>query len=47
MIRQWEQEKPGRSDLIMRSLQNVVPSHLADNGLFDFKNLAAEVIENE
>jgi len=36
MIQQWEQETPGRSDLIMRSLQNVVPSHLADNLLYDF-----------
>ncbi len=42
MIRQWEQEKPGRSDLIMRSLQNVVPSHLADSELFDFKKLQIE-----
>lgn len=41
MIQQWEQENPGRSDLIMRSLQNVVPSHLADNELFDFKSLSA------
>lgn len=39
MIRQWEQEFPGRSELIMRSLQNVVPSHLADNKLFDFQFL--------
>ena len=39
MIQQWEQENPGRSDLIMRSLQHVVPSHLADSGLFDFQSL--------
>lgn len=39
MIAQWEQEMPGRTDLIMRSLQNVVPSHLADNALFDFSSL--------
>jgi len=39
MIQQWEQETPGRSEIIMRSLQNVVPSHLADIKLFDFKNL--------
>ena len=41
MIQQWEQENPGRSDLIMRSLQNVVPSHLADTELFDFNSLSA------
>lgn len=40
MIRQWEQETPGRADIIMRSLQNVVPSHLVDENLFDFKALA-------
>ncbi|GMR01136.1 MAG: tRNA 2-thiocytidine(32) synthetase TtcA [Gammaproteobacteria bacterium] len=39
MIQQWEQETPGRSEIIMRSLQNVVPSHLADTELFDFENL--------
>lgn len=39
MIQQWEQKNPGRSDLIMRSLQNVVPSHLADSELFDFQSL--------
>jgi len=39
MIAQWEQENPGRSDMIMRSLQNVKPSHLADNNLYDFQAL--------
>jgi len=39
MIQQWEQEYPGRSDLIMRSMQNVVPSHLVDDELFDFQGL--------
>ncbi len=39
MIQQWEQGNPGRSDMIMRSLQNVKPSHLADSGLFDFQAL--------
>lgn len=38
MIHQWEGEYPGRSDVIMRSLQNVVPSHLADIDLHDFIN---------
>ncbi len=39
MLQQWEQETPGRSEIIMRSLQNVVPSHLADDKLFDFAAL--------
>lgn len=36
MLKSWESEYPGRSDIIMRSLQNVVPSHLADNELYDY-----------
>lgn len=39
MIKDWEVEYPGRSDIIMRSLANVVPSHLADTELFDFAGL--------
>jgi len=39
MILHWELEKPGRTDMIMRSLQNVVLSHLADDKLFDFSSL--------
>jgi tRNA 2-thiocytidine biosynthesis protein TtcA len=39
MLRQWEQENPGRTEIMMRSLQNVVPSHLADARLFDFEDL--------
>jgi tRNA 2-thiocytidine biosynthesis protein TtcA len=39
MLQQWEQENPGRTELIMRSLQHVVPSHLADTALFDFQSL--------
>ena len=39
MIAQWEQENPGRSEMILRSLQNVKPSHLADNQCYDFVNI--------
>ena len=39
MIAQWELESPGRSEMIMSSLQNVVPSHLADNRCYDFVNI--------
>ena len=42
MLAEWEQTSPGRTELIMRSLQHVVPSHLADTELFDFKGLIAE-----
>lgn len=40
MLQDWEREFPGRIDKIFRSLQNVVPSHLADSALFDFRSLA-------
>lgn len=43
MLQQWERENPGRSELIMRSLQNIVTSHLADNQLFDFQSLDGNV----
>ena len=39
MVAQWELENPGRSEIIMRSLQHVVPSHLVDDELYDFKNI--------
>jgi tRNA 2-thiocytidine biosynthesis protein TtcA len=40
MLTQWEQQDPGRTDRLFRSLQNVAPSHLADRELFDFESLA-------
>jgi tRNA 2-thiocytidine biosynthesis protein TtcA len=39
MLRQWERRHPGRTETIFRALSNVVPSHLADPGLFDFRAL--------
>jgi len=39
MLAQWEQDSPGRTDMIMRSLRHVVPSHLADASLYDFSSL--------
>ena len=39
MLASWEQEDPGRTDRLFRSLQNVTPSHLADRDLFDFESL--------
>jgi tRNA 2-thiocytidine biosynthesis protein TtcA len=39
MLREWEKGYPGRIETIFRSLQHVVPSHLADLRLFDFAGL--------
>jgi len=40
MLLEWERQHPGRTDKIFASLQNVVPSHLADTDLFDFNGLS-------
>jgi tRNA 2-thiocytidine biosynthesis protein TtcA len=39
MLNDWEKSAPGRINSIFRALQNVAPSQLADNRLFDFANL--------
>ncbi|RUO25681.1 tRNA 2-thiocytidine(32) synthetase TtcA [Aliidiomarina minuta] len=36
MLRQWDQQFPGRIESMFTAMQNVVPSHLTDNKLFDF-----------
>lgn len=39
MLQEWDRKFPGRLETIFSAVQNVVPSHLADTELFDFKNL--------
>jgi len=39
MLSEWDKQTPGRVDNIFKSIQNVTPSHLADNKLFNFVNL--------
>ena len=41
MMQEWDQKFPGRTEAVFSALQNVVPSHLADTKLFDFKGLKA------
>ncbi|TGE76643.1 tRNA 2-thiocytidine(32) synthetase TtcA [Pseudoalteromonas sp. KS88] len=46
MLAKWNEEHPGRIESIFTAMQNVVPSHLADNEFFDFKQLkTGEVID--
>ena len=40
MLRGWDKQFPGRLETIFTSLQNVVPSNLADRQLFDFAGLS-------
>lgn len=47
MLQQWEQEYPGRTEKIFRALTNVVPSHLADTTLFDFRSLSNQIREED
>ena len=39
MMADWDQRYPGRTESVFSALQNIVPSHLADNAFFDFKGL--------
>jgi tRNA 2-thiocytidine biosynthesis protein TtcA len=39
MLQGWEKQHPGRLESIFKSLQNLSPSQLADQNLFNFKDL--------
>ena len=41
MLRQWQRQHPGRIESMFTALQNVVPSHLMDARLHDFRHLQA------
>ncbi|MDV6315096.1 tRNA 2-thiocytidine(32) synthetase TtcA [Idiomarina sp. HP20-50] len=47
MLNQWDKQFPGRIESLFTAMQNVVPSHLADSTLFDFKSVAADGIADE
>ena len=40
MLQSWDKEHPGRIETIFRATQSLVPSHLLDESIFDFKGLA-------
>ena len=44
MLNDWSQRFPGRIESMFTAMQNVVPSHLADHSLFDFKNISADAM---
>ena len=39
MMAEWDGRYPGRTESVFSALQNVVPSHLADNALYNYKGL--------
>ena len=43
MLVAWERQYPGRIETIFRSVANVAPSQLADQNIFNFKDLTIEV----
>jgi len=47
LLREWDKKFPGRLETMFTALQNVVPSHLMDARLHDFKNLKASGVPDE
>lgn len=41
MLQDWNETSPGRIESMFTAMRNVVPSHLCDNQLFDFKHINA------
>ncbi len=37
MLQDWHEQSPGRIESMFTAMRNIVPSHLCDNNLFDFK----------
>jgi len=47
LLNTWAREHPGRIESIFTAMANVVPSHLADHKLFDFKGLTRDTVVGE
>lgn len=47
MLNDWDKQYPGRIESMFNAVKNVVPSHLADNQLFDFANLSQDVTDGD
>ena len=44
MLNDWNTQFPGRIESMFTAMKNVVPSHLADAELFDFKTITSDSI---
>lgn len=42
MLNQWDEQFPGRIESIFTAMKNIVPSHMCDGELFDFKNITTD-----
>ncbi|MCZ4306191.1 tRNA 2-thiocytidine(32) synthetase TtcA [Zoogloeaceae bacterium G21618-S1] len=47
MLQGWAQQHPGRIESLTTAMRNVVPSHLSDADLFDFKGLTRDTPVSE
>ncbi len=39
MLHEWHEQSPGRIESMFTAMRNIVPSHLCDSKLFDFKSI--------
>ena len=39
MMEDWDRRYPGRTESVFTAMQNILPSHLADNARFDFRGM--------
>jgi tRNA 2-thiocytidine biosynthesis protein TtcA len=42
MMQDWDKRYPGRTESVFTAIQNIVPSHLADNQQFNFHDLTLD-----
>ncbi|MGC7590218.1 tRNA 2-thiocytidine(32) synthetase TtcA [Bisgaard Taxon 46] len=47
MLQKWDRQYPGRIETMFSAMQNIVPSHLCDTTLFNFKDIKrGQILEN-
>jgi tRNA 2-thiocytidine biosynthesis protein TtcA len=46
MLSKWEEQYPGRKEIIFNAIKNVSPSHLMDHDLYNFQNLESLISPN-
>lgn len=46
MLQDWQKRFPGRIESMFKAMQNIVPSHMLDQSLFDFTDLTAQTLIN-
>ena len=42
MLNEWDVNHPGRIESMFTAMKNVVPSHMCDSNLFDFKGITTD-----